>query len=110
MIYEIVYSIFLDGNFIGICEDEDCVWEIAQNETNGTPYPLTDDNFCDRVQYYQIDVNRYVCNHNQYTTDKLSDDSFLCRNIEECKKAVKQLNALQLEKERAEAKLRAMAL
>ena len=104
-----VYIVYLDGFLAGICEDEDCVWDIAQDCTNGTAHPLNDDNFCDRVWYDTINTNRYFRN-GQSICDKLSNDSILCYNYLVARDGAKQLNKLQLEKERAEAKLRAMAL
>ena len=105
-----VYSVFLDGNFIGIAEDEyECI-EIAENANNGVGKPLYDDDLADRVWWHTINVNRYFYDYHKYTNDKLSDDSILCYSNDDYKEAVKKLNKIQLETERAEAKLRALAL
>ena len=54
-----VYVIFVDEKFVGICENENEIWDVAQNEVNGTNYPLTDDNFADRVFWNTIKPNRF---------------------------------------------------
>lgn len=107
-----VCVVYLDGFLAGICEDEDYVWDIAQDCVNGTPYPLTDDNFPDRVWHETINVNRWkVCdNANKCAEDKYTGKSILCYSTTEAKNAVEMLNQIDLERERAEAKLRAMAL
>lgn len=107
-----VCIVYLDGMLAGICEDEDYVWDIAQDCVNGTPYPLTDDNFPDRVWYEVINVNRWkICdNANKCAEDKYTDESILCSSTTEAQSAVAILNHADLERERAEAKLRALTL
>lgn len=107
-----VFIVILDGFPIGICEDEDYVWEIASEHTNGTSKPLLDDDV-DRVWHEKINVNRWVVCENCSTTikDKYTGKSFshpygLLRTEEICC----ILNEVDRERERAEAKLRAMAL
>ena len=109
MFLENVYIVFLDGNFAGITEEEDLIWEVAQDYTNGTPHPLTDDNFCDRVFWNKIETGRYY-RDGQSICDKFSNKTIFCGNYIEAIEGATQMNELQLEKERAEAKLRAMAL
>lgn len=105
---KIWYSIFVDDEYVGITDDEDECWEIAERVNNGETTLFDDD--VDRVQICKIDVNRFFYDYHKYTNDKLSNKSILCRTEMECKNAVEQLNALNLAKERLEAKLRAMAL
>ena len=107
-----IYIVYLDGLLAGICEDEDCVWDIAQNCVNGTPYPLTDDNFPDRVWYEIINVNRWkICDKAvKCVEDKYTGKSILCSTTTEAENAVDILNHVDLEREREEAKLRAMVL
>lgn len=102
----ILYSVFLDGNFCGLAEEEDECWDIADAYEDRA---LLDDDV-DRVTYHKIDVNRYFCDHHHYTNDKLSDDTILCYSVRDCQNAVKQLNNLQLKLERSEAKIRAREL
>lgn len=114
MIFEdTVFIVYLDGDFVGICEDEDCIWEVAQNHTNGTSYPLTDDNYPDRVWTNKIHINRWRIYPNTVTAieDKYTGKSFshpyglpVTQNI------VNQLNDVDLEREKAEAKVRALLL
>ena len=107
-----VFIVILDGFPIGICEDEDYIWEIASEHTNGTSKPLLDDDV-DRVWHEKINVNRWVVCENCSTAieDKYTGKSFshpygLLRTEEICC----ILNEVDIERERAEAKLRAMAL
>ena len=105
-----LYSVFLDDNFIGIAENEyECI-EIAINANNGIGKSLYDDDLADRVWWHKISINRYFYDYHKYTNDKLSNDSILCYSNNSCKEAVKKLNKIQLETERAKAKLRALAL
>lgn len=104
-----IYTVFLDGNFIGTTTEEDYIWDLASNCVNGSSKPLTDDDFCDRVWWNKIETGRYY-RDGQTICDKLSDDRIFCGNYMEAKNGVEQMNNLQLEKERLEAKLRAMAL
>ena len=108
-IYKPIFLVILDGEYIGATNNEYEIWEIAQDCTNGTPYPLNDDNFCDRVWYDTININRYFTDRKNIC-DKLSNDSILCSNYMIARDGAEQLNKLQLEKERAEAKCRALLL
>lgn len=105
---KIWYSIFVDDKYIGITNNEDECWEIAEKVNDGETILLDDD--VDRVQICKIDVNQFYYDGHKYTNDKMSDKSILCQNEIECQEAIEQLNTLNLERERAEAKLRAMAL
>ena len=102
-----VYAVFLDGNFVGICENEDECWEVAQNTLNGIDVLLDDD--VDRVWWNTIGVNRFY-QDGKNICDKFSNNSILCYDYVEAKSGLIKLNKLNLKKERAEAKLRAMAL
>lgn len=104
-----MYIVWVDGFFAGATEDEDYVWDIVADTINGVSAPLIDDDIPDRVEINKIDVNRYEADYHN-VCDKLSDFSFLCRGLTECEKALEHMNKLQLETERAEAKLRALAL
>lgn len=104
-----VFVVYLDENFVEITEEEDYIWDLVQDHVNGTPYPLTDDNFCDRVFWHKIETGRYYID-GQTIRDKLSDKNIFCGTQTDAEYGVKQMNELQLEKERAEAKLRAMTL
>jgi hypothetical protein len=104
-----VYIVYLDGSFAGICEDELECWEVAQDVNNGVGKPLTDDDFPDRVWYDTININRYY-KDGKNVCDKISNDSFLCASDIDAIDGVKKCNELNLERERLEAKLRAMAL
>lgn len=105
-----LYSVFLDDNFIGITEDEcECI-EIAVNANNKVDKSLYDDDLIDRIQWHKISVNRYFYDYHKYTNDKLSNDSILCYSNDSCEEAIKKLNKIQLETERAEAKLRALLM
>lgn len=104
-----IYAVFLDGIFIGTTDDELECWKIAEEETYGTPNVLHHDDV-DRVWWHKIDVNRFFYDYHYYTNDKLSDESILCYSKDKCVDAVNTLNKLNLEHERREAKLRAMAL
>lgn len=109
MIYGILYSVFLDGKFVGVCEEEDMAWEVAQNYLNGEDTLYDDD--VDRVWYHKIDVNRWHMVANQYNcSDKLSKDNIMCKNKDETEKCIRILNKFSLQEEREQAKKRAMAL
>ena len=103
-----VYIVYVDGIFAGICENEDEICDVAQDSVNGIS-TLLDDDYPDRVSYDKINVNRFYRSR-QTVCDKLSDDRTLCYDYIDCEDAVMQMNQLQIEKERAEAKLRAMTL
>lgn len=104
-----IFIVYLDGFFAGITEKEDEIWKIAQDHTNDTPHPLTDDNFCDRVWYHKIDINRFY-RDGKNACDKLSNKSFLCANCHISDNLVKTLNEMYLSQERERAKIRAMTL
>lgn len=103
----IVYSVFLDGNFIGTCTDEDEVYTVAQDHVNGYDTILDDD--MDRVTYTKIDVNQFY-RYGKNVCDKFENTSFLCASINDVEDSLKKLNAMAIQKERAEAKIRALAL
>ena len=103
------HIVFLDGMLAGVCEDEYEIWDIADNVNNGIKTPLTDDSFADRVFWHTIDVNRYTV-HSQTITDKITGKTILCYNPMSAKEGCKMLNDNELERERTEAKLRALAL
>ena len=104
-----IYTVFLDGDFIGITDDEMECWEIAEQHTYGTPNILHHDDV-DKVWWNTIDINRF--NGSSYCIyDKLQEiDNFLCYNRYEAEKCCKEMNKLNLQKERLEAKERAMTL
>lgn len=109
----IIYVVFVDGELVGLCEDEDYIWDIAQNVVNGTSRPLTDDNFYDRVHYSTIRVNRWEVNKTSplHITDRYAcERDIFCYDYVEAKNQEKYLNKLNLERERLEAKIRAMTL
>ena len=108
MIYNELYSIFLDGEFLGICNDEYEGWEIAQNHLNGIDNLLDDD--VDRVQIHKIDVNRWYIYDQHNCSDKLSDNNILCYNGHSTENCCKTLNNYALQQERIEAKQRALTL
>ena len=105
-----VYVVYVDGDFCGIAENEYEAVDVADNYVNGYSKPLMDDDMPDRLHWDVINVNRFFRDGVLTVSDKLSDDRILCYDDMECKDAVKQLNALNLKKERAEAKIRAMTL
>lgn len=104
-----MYIIWIDGNFVGVTEEEDYCWDIVEDAVNGVTKPILDDDIPDRVEINKINVNRYEASNNN-VCDKLSDFSILCANSQNCEKALEHMNKLQLKAERAEAKIRAMAL
>lgn len=106
------FVIYVDDTYAGICDSEFDIWDTAQNFVNGCSISLTDDNFCDRVSYYIINVNRWKVD-NKYKRcieDKYSKNNILCHNDFEAEIQEQHLNSIDIERERAEAKLRAMAL
>ncbi len=100
------YIVTVDGFFEGITENEHEIADIVADATNGVTSPVLDDDYCDRVFVDEINTNRFVADR-QSVTDKLSDDTILCYNTDECNNAVEQLNALNLQRLRLEAKIRA---
>lgn len=109
MFLEDVFVVYLDGNFIGICEDEDLVVDIAQDHINGIDV-LLDDDMPDRLAYHRICINRWYFYDQYNCADRLSKDNIMCYGYYQTKDCVRKMNELTLEKERAEAKLRAMTL
>ena len=107
-IFKPLYNVYLDGNFIGMVEEEDYAWNLAEDHTNGTPMQLYDDDV-DRVWTEEINVNRFVRDY-MSIVDRFTNKSTLCGSYTTAKDGVERYNQLQLEKERAEAKLRAMTL
>lgn len=105
----ILYAIILDGNYIGICENEYEGIEMAQNKLNGHDV-LLDDDMPDRVWYEKIDVNRWYVYDAHNCSDKLSDDNIMCYDLEETEKCCEIMNKLCLQIERQEAKERAEKL
>ena len=108
-----IYVIYIDGIYAGICEDESYIWDTAQNVINNVSEPLTDDNFCDRVSYCTINVNRWEVNNKSplHINDKYeTEKDIFCYDYAEAQAQAKYLNKLDIERERAEAKLRAMVL
>ena len=110
MFEEKVYVVYVDGMFAGIAENEYEAVDVADNFVNGCRKPLTDDDMPDRLYWDIINVNRFFRDGVLTVSDKLSNDRILCYDDMECKDAVKQLNRLNLEREKAEAKVRALQL
>ena len=107
-IFKPLYNVYLDGIFIGVVEEEDYAWNLAENHTNGTSTPLYDDDV-DRVWTEEINVNRFVRDY-MSIVDRFTNQSILCGSYTVANDGVEIYNKLQLEKERAEAKIRAMTL
>ena len=105
-----VYSVWVDGFFVGIAEREDYAWDVVNDAINGFRKPLYDDDIPDRVQINKINVNRWYIYDAHNCSDKLSDDNIICYSCVATKNCMNVLNELNLEKERLEAKLRAMDL
>lgn len=104
----IYYSVFLDGNFIGMTDEEDMGYEMAQDHLNG--YDVIYDDDMDRVEVFKIDVNRWYMYNAYNCSDKISDDNIMCYDHKETENCVEILNKLSLYQEREEARKRAMAL
>ena len=107
-IFKPLYNVYLDGDFIGVVEEEDFAWNFAEDHTNGTPMQLYDDDV-DRVWTEEINVNRFIRDYASIV-DRFTNQSTLCASHTIADDGVKRYNKLQLEKERAEAKIRAMTL
>lgn len=105
-----VYIIYVDGIFIGVAEKEDYAWDVVNDAINGFSKPLYDDDIPDRVEIVKINVNRWYIYNAHNCSDKLSDNNIMCYSCTATKECMNILNELNLEKERLEAKLRAMAL
>ena len=102
-----VYSVFVDGMFVGVCENEDECLDVAQNHLNGIDI-LSDDNI-DRVFWNSINVNRFY-RKGQNICDYFSNISILCADYMIAKDGIRKLNKMNIERERAEAKIRALQL
>lgn len=108
MFLQKVYSVFLDGNFVGICENEDECWEVAQDHINGIDVLLDDD--VDRVGWNEINVNKWYFYNEHNCSSNTTEENIMCYDYHETLNCVKTMNKMELAKERAEAKLRAMDL
>ena len=107
-----LYMAYLDGNFVGIAEDEyECI-DIAENANNGVGKPLYDDDWADRVWWEKINVNRWIqCEQAlKCVEDKYTGESILCSSTTEVQKTLNILNNVDLEREKAEARVRALLL
>ena len=109
-----IYMVYVDDSFVGIAEQEDYIWDVAQDSVNGTSKPLYDDDMGDRIFYEEININEWKVDNKQSNiiknryNDKLS---FSCGYKSPfSQEIVDKLNTTNLEKERFEAKKRAMAL
>lgn len=107
-IFRPLYNVYLDGYLIGIVEEEDYAWNFAEDYSNGTPIQLHHDDV-DRVSTQKINVNRFVRDF-MSIVDRFTNKSTLCAGYTIANDGVERYNELQLEKERAEAKIRAMTL
>lgn len=111
MIFNEIFCVYLDGNFIGLTDREDCVWEVAQNYLNG--YETLYDDDCDRIWSEKINVNRWFVSEKapMNVCDKYNiENSILCRNKFDAEETSDMLNKIEREKERTEARLRALLL
>ena len=106
-----IYIPFLDGFQVGVAEDEDEAYEIAEKSTNGGR-PLYDDEMPDRVWCEHINLNRWIqCEKApKCVEDKYTGKSILCSSISEVQQALCMLNKADLEREKAEARVRALLL
>ena len=106
-----LYSVYVDGLFVGMVEEEDYVWDLAQTNINGFSKLLIDDDIADRVEYYKIDINRFY-NDGRFVYDKLKPpiDCNVAYDGINAEEIAEKLNEINLEKERVEARMRAMAL
>lgn len=109
MIYGTLYSVTVDGFFEGITDDEDVCWDIVADATNGVKAPILDDDIPDRVEIQEIDINRYY-KYGKNICDKLTGRCILCATDFNAIDGVKAFNRINLERERAEAKIRASLL
>ena len=106
------YIAILDGEPVGIAKDEDEAIEIAINTNNGVGKPIYDDDMPDRIWLEHINVNRWVqCEKApKCVEDKYTGNSILCSSTTEVHQALDMLNRADLERERAEAKVRALLM
>jgi len=107
---ENVYLVCVDGLFAGITEDEYEIADVASDFVNGVREPLYDDDMPDRLFWHTININRYIYTNEHNCYDKIEDKYIMCYNDEETKKCMDELNKLNFEKERVEAKVRALLL
>ena len=107
-----MYAVFLDGDYVGLAEDEFECADVAENANNSVGMPLCDDDWEDRVWWEKINVNRWVqCEQAlKCVEDKYTGESILCSSITEVQEALNILNKADLEREKAEAKVRALLL
>ena len=106
-----LYMVYLDGNFVGVAEDEYEASDVAENASHGSR-PLYDDEMPDRIWYEKVNVNRWIqCEKApKCIEDKYTGKSILCADTTEVEKALIMLNQADLEREKAEAKVRALLL
>ena len=78
MFLQKIYSVFLDGNFVGICENEDECWEVAQNHINGIDVLLDDD--VDRVEWNEININKWYY-HSEHNCSSISTNENVIINV-----------------------------
>lgn len=104
-----VFFIYVDDNFVGIVEDEMYIYDMASNSINGITQPLTDDDMGDRLYYEKININQFY-RSGKNIVNKNTNESILCANTKEAQKGVDMFNDINLQKERAEAYIRAINL
>ena len=105
-----IYSVYLDGFFVGLTNNEDECWEIAEEDTYGTKDILHHDEV-DRVWWHKINVNRFENDSTYIIKDKQQEfNNKICCNRYEAEKLCEKMNKINLEKEKLEAKLRALNL
>ena len=104
-----VFLIYVDDNFVGIAEDEMYIYDIASDSINGITQPLTDDDMGDRLYYEKINVNQFY-RSGKNIVNKSTNESILCASTEEAQKGVDMFNDINLQRERAEAHIRAINL
>lgn len=104
-----VFLIYVDDNFVGIAEDEMNIYDIASNSVNGITQPLTDDDMGDRLYYERINVNQFY-RSGKNIVNKSTNASILCASTEEAQQGVDMFNNINLQRERAEAHIRAINL
>ena len=101
-IYETLYTVYRDGEYMGIINDEYNVNEVL-------PSPYFNDDDCITVS--KLDVNRFTVDgltvKDKFIEETSPISSALCYNKEEAEKLCQKLNELNLKKERLEAQLRA---
>lgn len=105
-----LYVAFLDGKYVGIADNEYEAFDIAEEETHGGR-PLYDDEIADRFLCCKINVNRWVqCEKApKCIEDKYSGKSIMCASTS-VQNELDILNKEDLNRERAEARVRALFL